>query len=104
MEMKVFLEFQCLSLDIRRSCVKLFCSRLETFLFQNLQDKFEMTELSVVVHMGALRDTLSLRGADDGHYICPILLFHLSLALGNQQETKMNACNRTRKALKGVPV
>jgi hypothetical protein len=63
-----------------------------------------MTKLSVVVHTGALREMLNLRGTDEGHDTCPILLLHLSLARGNQQKSKMNACNRTRKALKGMPV
>jgi hypothetical protein len=84
--------------------VKIFRGRAETLLLQNLQQIFEMTKLSVVVHTGALREALILRGTDEGHDICPILLLHLSLAQGNQQKNKMNACTRTRKALKGMPV
>ena len=49
-------------------------SRAETLLHQNLKQIFEMTELSEVVHTEALRETLNLRGTDEGHYICPILL------------------------------
>src|ERR1035438_5972193 len=102
--MKVLLELLHLFADIWCGGVKNFGGRAETLLLQNLQKVSEMTELSVVVHTGALRETLNLRGTDEGHDICPILLLHLTLAQGNQQQTKMNACNRTRKALKGMPV
>ena len=63
-----------------------------------------MTELSEVVHVEALRVTLNLKGTNEGHDICPILELNLTLAQGNQQQTTMNARNRTRKALKVMPV
>ena len=78
-------------------------SRAETLLHQDLKQIFKMTELSEVVQAEALRETLILRGINEGHYICPILQLHLSLAQGNQK-TKMNAFSRTPKALKGMPV
>ncbi len=59
-----------------------------------------MTELSEVVHAEALRETLILRGTNEGHYICPILQLHLTLAQGNQRN-KMKASNQNAKSPQG---
>jgi hypothetical protein len=53
--------------------------------------------------MEALRVLLNLKGTNAGHDICPILQLNLTLAQGNK-ETIINACSRTQKALKGMPV
>ena len=81
--MKVLLELLRLFAEIWRSRVKIIRCRAETLLQQNLKQIFEMTELSEVVHTEALRETLILRGTNEGHYICPILRLHLTLAQGN---------------------
>src|ERR1035437_4667472 len=102
--MKLLLEFLRLFAEIWRSGVKILRSGAETLLHQDLKQIFEMTKLSEVVHTEALRETLILRGTNEGQYICPILQLHLSLAQGNQHKAKMNARNLSRKALKGMPV
>ncbi len=63
----------------------LFRYGAETFLLQDLQEIFKMAELSTVVDTEDLRETLILRGTNEEHYFCPILLSHLTLARGNQK-------------------
>jgi hypothetical protein len=84
-ELKSLLELQGLFAEIGRSGVKMIRSGAETLLFQNLKQISKMTELSEVVHAEALRVTLNLKGTNAGHYICPILQLHLTVAQGNQE-------------------
>jgi len=95
-EMKVLLELLSLLVDIWRGGVKILSSRAEILFQQNLQKIFEMTELSKVVHTEASRKTLILGGTTEGHDICPILLLHLTLAQGNQQNQYERASSNAK--------
>jgi hypothetical protein len=80
--------------------VQLIRSGAEALLLQNLKQISKMTELSEVVHTEDLRETLNLKGTNEGHYICPILQLNLTLAQGNQK-ANMKASNLNAKSPQG---